>query len=173
MTTCCLCTASPESFFGKYQITQVTQASYCPDLESCDIWLFPKLESPLKGKRFQTISENQEYTIGAADGDQNCVRSQGAYFEGDWGIIVLYTMFLVSLINVSYFSYYMTGYLLDRLHKIYMFIYVCVCVCVYLRRGAELLTSHFESICQWSSWVPYCEKMTHRIDICEWGQSKE
>ena len=43
----------------------------------------------------------------AADGDwENCVRSQGAYFEGDWGIIVLYTMFLVpvfSLINVSIF----------------------------------------------------------------------
>ena len=33
----------------------------------------------------------------AADGDwENCVRSQGAYFEGDWGVIVLYTMFLIS-----------------------------------------------------------------------------
>ena len=63
VTTCCLCTASPESFFGKYQITQVTQASYCPDLESCDIWLFPKLESPLKGKRFQTLDEIQQNTM--------------------------------------------------------------------------------------------------------------
>ena len=35
----------------------------------------------------------------AVDGDwENCVRSQGAYFEGDWGIIVLCTMFLVSRI---------------------------------------------------------------------------
>ena len=27
---------------------------------------------------------------------ENCVRPQGAYFEGDWGVIVLCTMFLVS-----------------------------------------------------------------------------
>ena len=33
----------------------------------------------------------------ATDGDwENCVRSQRAYFEGDWGISVLWTMFLVS-----------------------------------------------------------------------------
>ena len=56
----------------------------------------------------------------AADGDcENCVRSQGAYFEGGWGIIVLCTMFLVSCIFLSKclcFSYYMAGYLLDRPH---------------------------------------------------------
>ena len=37
---------------------------------------------------------------------ENCVRSQGVYIEGDWGIIVLYTMFLVSCVffnNVSIF----------------------------------------------------------------------
>ena len=35
---------------------------------------------------------------------ENCMRSQGDYFEGDWGIIVLCTMFLVpSSINVSIF----------------------------------------------------------------------
>ena len=35
----------------------------------------------------------------AADGDwENCVRSQGAYCAGDWGIFVLCTMFLVSCI---------------------------------------------------------------------------
>ena len=34
-----------------------------------------------------------------ADGDwENCVRSQGAHVEGDWGVIVLHTMFLVSCI---------------------------------------------------------------------------
>ena len=44
----------------------------------------------------------------AVDGNwEHCVRSQGAYFEGDWGIIVLCAMFLVSLsssINVSIFD---------------------------------------------------------------------
>ena len=52
----------------------------------------------------------------AADGDwENCVRSQGAYFEGDWGIIVLCTMFLVPFsINVSILQInYVAGYFLD------------------------------------------------------------
>ena len=47
---------------------------------------------------------------------ENCVRSQGAYFEGDWGVTVLCTSFLYrisSLANVS-FSYYVAGHLLDR-----------------------------------------------------------
>ena len=55
---------------------------------------------------------------GSADGNwENCVKSQGAYFEGDWGTIVLCTMFLISCIFFNkclYFSYYMAEYLLDR-----------------------------------------------------------
>ena len=54
----------------------------------------------------------------AADGDwENCVRSQGAYIEGDWGYIVLCIMFVVSCIFFNkclHFSYDMAGYLLDR-----------------------------------------------------------
>ena len=38
-----------QSFFVKYQITQVTQHPYSPDLVPCDFWIFPKLKSPLKG----------------------------------------------------------------------------------------------------------------------------
>ena len=106
---------------------------YSPDLVPCDFWLFPKLKSLLKGKRFQTIDEIQKNTLGqlmtiptkdfAECFEQwkrcweNCVRSQDAFFEGDWGVIVLCTMFLVSYIFFSkclYFSYYMAGYLLDR-----------------------------------------------------------
>ena len=49
-----------QSFLMKHQITQLTQPSYNPDLVSCDFSLFPKLKSPLKGKRFQTISDIQE-----------------------------------------------------------------------------------------------------------------
>ena len=44
---------------GFWQITQVTQPPYSPDLAPCDFWLFPKLRSPLKG-RFQTVDETQE-----------------------------------------------------------------------------------------------------------------
>ena len=43
----CLC----RNFLAKYQITQVNQSTYSPYLALCHIWLFPKLKSPLKGKR--------------------------------------------------------------------------------------------------------------------------
>ena len=69
----------------------------------------------------EEISERQ-WDLGkynkAADGDwENCVGSPGAYFEGNWGITVLCTMFLVSCIFFNkclYFSYFMAGYLLER-----------------------------------------------------------
>ena len=51
---------SVQSFLTKHQITQVTQPAYIPDLVPCDFWLFPKLKSPLKWKRFQTMKEIQE-----------------------------------------------------------------------------------------------------------------
>ena len=46
-----------QDFLAKQQITQVTQPLYSPDLVPCDFWLYPKLKSPLKGKRFQTMDE--------------------------------------------------------------------------------------------------------------------
>ena len=48
-----------QRFLVKHQITQVTQPHYSPDLALCDFWLFPKLKSPLKGKKFQTVYESQ------------------------------------------------------------------------------------------------------------------
>ena len=51
-------------FLAQHQITQVTQFPYGPDLVPCDFWLFPKLKSPLKGNRFQTIDEIQENMTG-------------------------------------------------------------------------------------------------------------
>ena len=50
------------SFLAKHQITQVAQLPYSPDSAPSDFQLFPKLKSPLKGKRFQTIDEIQETT---------------------------------------------------------------------------------------------------------------
>ena len=35
-----------------------------PNLVPCDFWLFPKLKSPLKGKRFQTMNEIQDKMMG-------------------------------------------------------------------------------------------------------------
>ena len=51
-------------FLVKHQITQVTQTPNSPDLAPFDFWLFPKLKSPLKGKRFQTVSDIQENIMG-------------------------------------------------------------------------------------------------------------
>ena len=53
-----------QSVLAKHQITQVTQPRYSPDLVPCDFWIFPKLKSPLKGKRIQTIQEIQENMTG-------------------------------------------------------------------------------------------------------------
>ena len=52
---------------------------------------------------------------------ENCMKSQGTYFEGDWYIIVLYKMFLVSSINISIFN--ITGLNTFRTDLVYM--YVC------------------------------------------------
>ena len=54
----------------------VTQSPYSPDLATCDFWLFPKLKSPLKGKRFQTVDvrkvgQGSWWRLG------NCVRCHG------------------------------------------------------------------------------------------------
>ena len=53
----------PQRFLVK-QNTQVTQPPYSPGLVPCDFWLFPKPNSPLKGKRFQTLDEIQENMTG-------------------------------------------------------------------------------------------------------------
>ena len=59
-----LCITSHAEILAKYQITQVIRFPYSPDLALCNFWLFPKLKSPWKRKRFQTIDEIQENTTG-------------------------------------------------------------------------------------------------------------
>ena len=103
-----------QSFLAKHQITHVIQLLYSPDLVPCNFW---PSQTNITFER-EEISDHQwdsgKYNR-AADGDwENCVRSQGA-----WDIIVLCTMFPVSCIFFNkclQFSYYMAGYLLDRLY---------------------------------------------------------
>ena len=47
-------------FLARHQITQVTHPPYSTNMASWDFWLFLKLKSPLKGKRFQIINEIHE-----------------------------------------------------------------------------------------------------------------
>ena len=52
---------------------------------------------------------------------ENCVRSQGAYFEGNGGVIAVCTMLLVSGVFFNKclcFSCCMAGYFLDRPHMV-------------------------------------------------------
>ena len=112
----------------------IISTPYSPYLAPHSFWLFPKLKSPLKGKRFQTVDEIQENMMGQLMAiptkdfaecfeqwkrcRKNCVRSQGAYFEGDWGVMVLCTMFLVSCVIFNkclHFSQHVAGYFLDSI----------------------------------------------------------
>ena len=93
-----------QSFLEKHQITQVTQPPYSPDLAPCDFWLFSKTKITLEREEISDHQRDSGKYDGAADGYwENCVRSQGTYFEGDWGVIVLCTVFLVSSsVNVCF-----------------------------------------------------------------------
>ena len=69
------------SFYVKHQITQVTQPPYSPNLVPCDFWLFPKLKSPLKEKRFQTTDEIWENMTGINPHSRICLLILGT--EGE------------------------------------------------------------------------------------------
>ena len=72
---------------------------YSPDLAPADFFLFPKLKTTLKGRRFQTTEEIQEnatielraISSNAFQGAfkkwkkhwERCIASRGDYFEGD------------------------------------------------------------------------------------------
>ena len=117
-----------QSVLVKHHITQVTQSPYSLDLVPCDFWLFPKLKSPLKGKRFQTVDEIQENTTGQLMVIGRTVWSPKVPTKGDWGVIVLCTKFLESCILFNkclQFSYSMAGYLLDRPHSFRLFLCQC------------------------------------------------
>ena len=84
------------------------------------LWLlaFPKTKITFEKEEIPDHQWDSGKYHRTADRDwENCVRSQGAYFGGDWAIIVLCTMFLISCIFFNkcliYFPYYMAGYLLD------------------------------------------------------------
>ena len=54
----------PVQFFGKTANHPGDSAPYSPYFAPCDFWLFQKLKSPLKGKRFQNMDEIQENMTG-------------------------------------------------------------------------------------------------------------
>ena len=114
----CSCITSLQSYLVKHQITQVTQPHYCPAAVPSKFWLFPKLKSPLKGKRVQTVDETQENTTGQLMAIARTVWGpKVTTLKGTKASLSNVQCFLYlvpSSINV-YFSYYMAGYFLERL----------------------------------------------------------
>ena len=87
-----------QSFLAKDQTTQMTHPPYISDLVP---WLlaFPKTKITFEREKISDHWWDSGKYDGAADGNwENCVRSQGAYFEEDWDVIVLCTIFLVSCV---------------------------------------------------------------------------
>ena len=99
------CFMSGEEFFGETLNHPGDSAPIQPIFGALWLLAFPKTKITFER---EVISDHQwdsgKYNR-VTDGDwENCVMSQDAYLEGDWGIIVLFTMFLVSSsINVSIF----------------------------------------------------------------------
>ena len=104
--------ASHAEFFGETSNHSGDSAPLQPRFGTLQLLAFPKTIIIFEKEEISDHQWDSGKYNRAADGNwENCGRSQGPYFEGDWGIIFLCTMFLIcSSINVS-FSYYMSGYL--------------------------------------------------------------
>jgi hypothetical protein len=81
-------------FLAKYSIPVVPHPPYSPYLAPCDFFLFPRLKSTLKEKRFQDVAETRQLQAIPKqayhtciekwkDRWNRCIQSGGSYFEGD------------------------------------------------------------------------------------------
>ena len=86
-------------FLVHHNITTLPHPPYSTDLTPCDFILFPKLKDHLKGHYFGTVENVQAAATRALNNISSedflhcyeewqqrwirCIRSQGAYFEGD------------------------------------------------------------------------------------------
>ena len=121
------CITSYTEFCGKTSNHPGDSAPLQPRFGALWLLAFPQTKIIFERAEISDYRWDSGKYDGAADGNwKNCERSQGAYFEGDWGIIVLCTMFLVSCIFFNewlYFSNHMAGYLLDRPSYIHIFFF--------------------------------------------------
>ena len=85
-------------FSGKTLNHPGDSASLQPRFGALRLPAFPKTKITFQREGISDCQWDSGKYDGAADGDwENCVRSQGAYFELNWGIVVLCTMFLYLL----------------------------------------------------------------------------
>ena len=125
----------------KHQITQVTQRPCSPDLAPCDFWLFPKLKSPLKGKRFQAIDKIQEtmmgqlMVIGRTVWGSNMPTLKGT--KASLSYVQCFLYLRSSSINVSIFhSTWLDTFWTDLIyickHRAYTYPSMWECMCMYI-----------------------------------------
>ena len=107
----CSCITSRAWCFGKTSNHPGDSAPLQPRFGALWLVAFTKTKIPFEMEEISDHWWDPGKYDGTADGNcENCVRSQGAYFEGDRGVIFLCTMFLVSCIFFNkclYFSCYM------------------------------------------------------------------
>ena len=94
-----------QSVFGKTSNHPGDSAPLQPRFGALWLLASPKTKISFEREEILDCRQDSGKYNGAADGDwENCMRFQSACFKGNWGIIVLCTMFLVSSsINVSIF----------------------------------------------------------------------
>ena len=98
------CIISCTGFFGETSHPPGDSVPLHPRFGALWLLAFPKTKITIEREEISDCQDSGKYDR-VADGDwENCVRSQGAYFEGDWGVIVLCKMFPeFCSINVSIF----------------------------------------------------------------------
>ena len=93
------CITSRAEFFGETSNHPGDSAPLQPRFGALQLLAFPKSKITFEREEISDHRWDSGNYHRAADGNwENRVRFQGAYLEGDWGIIVLCTMFLVSCI---------------------------------------------------------------------------
>ena len=104
----CSCIMSQAEFFGETSNNPGDSVPLQPRFGALRLLDFPKTKITFGREGLSDHQWDSGKSHRAADDDwERYVRSQGAYFEGDWGVIVLCTVFLVSCIFFNkciYFS---------------------------------------------------------------------
>ena len=122
-TPALLCITSHAGFFGKTSNYPGDATPLKPRFSALCNLAFSKTKVTFEREEISDCQWDSEKSNRAADGNwENCVRSQGTYFEGNWGIIVLYTMFLLtSSINVSFHITWLDNFWTDLIYKIILY----------------------------------------------------
>ena len=95
----CSCITSSTEIFGETSNHLGVSAPLKPRFGTLWLLAFPKTKITFEREEISDRWGDSGKYNRATDGDwENYVRSQGAYFEWDWGVIVLCIMFLVSSI---------------------------------------------------------------------------